>query len=59
MTKKNRVNEEKILNEMFVLLEYSDSFYDFIGNLSKEAFEELKLHVKLREIKDGDSAGIL
>lgn len=55
MTKKsNRVNEEKMLNDMFVLLEYSDSFYDFVMHLPKETFEELKNHIKLRDIKDDD-----
>lgn len=51
---KSRVNEEKMLNDMFVLLEYSDSFYDFVQGLSKETFEELKLQIKLRDIKDND-----
>jgi hypothetical protein len=53
-TKINRVNEEKLLNEMFVTLEYADTFYEFVGNLSKEAYEQLKLSIKLREIKDND-----
>ena len=53
-TKINRVNEEKLLNEMFVTLEYSDTFYEFISNISKEAFEQLKLSIKLREIKEDD-----
>lgn len=52
--RKSRVNEEKLLNEMFVLLEYSDSFYDFVTGLSTDAFEELKLQIKLREIKEDD-----
>lgn len=51
---KNRVNEEKLLNEMFVLLEYSDNFYEFVMGLSKEAYEELKTTIKLREIKEDD-----
>lgn len=49
---KNRVNEEKLLNEMFVLLEYSDNFYEFVANLSKEAYEELRHALKVREMKD-------
>lgn len=39
--KQSRVNEEKLLNEMFVTLEYSDSFAEFVYNLSKEAKIEL------------------
>ena len=55
---KSRVNEEKLLNEMFILLEYSDSFYDFIMGLSPEAYKEVKNQIKLREIKEDDK-GIL
>lgn len=49
---KSRVTEEKLLNEMFVLLEYSDNFYEFVANLSKEAYEELRNALKVREMKD-------
>jgi hypothetical protein len=49
---KSRVNEEKLLNEMFVLLEYSDNFYEFVSNLSKDAFEELRNALKVREMKE-------
>ncbi|HXP53293.1 MAG TPA: hypothetical protein VN922_25355 [Bacteroidia bacterium] len=56
---KSRVNEEKLLNEMFVLLEYSDTFYEFVQNLSKEAFEEMKLQIKLRDIKEDDRSGMV
>lgn len=59
MTKTKRIDEEKMLNEMFILLEYSDSFYDFVGALSKECFQQLKLQVELRDIKDSDGAGIM
>lgn len=52
MTKSNRVNEEKLLNEMFVLLEYSDNFYEFVSNLSKEAYEVLRNALKVREMKE-------
>lgn len=52
MTKNNRVNEEYLLNEMFVTLEYSDNFYEFVSSLSKEAFEELRNALKVREMKD-------
>lgn len=42
----NRVSEEKMLNDMFVLLEYSDSFKEFVAGMSEEArlriFEEIK-----------------
>ena len=38
----NKVNEEKLLNEMFVLLEYSDTFKEFVKNLSQDAFDALK-----------------
>lgn len=39
--KTNRVNEEKLLNEMFIILEYSDSFEEFIKNLSSECYDRL------------------
>ena len=55
---KSRLNEEKLLNEMFVLLEYSDTFYEFVMNLSPEAYKELANVMKLREIKEDDK-GIL
>lgn len=51
---KSRVNEEKVLNDMFVLLEYSDTMYEFVMNLSKEAYEQLQHCMKLREIRDND-----
>jgi len=51
---KSRLNEEKLLNEMFVLLEYSDTFYEFVMNLSSEAYKELANVMKLREIKEDD-----
>jgi hypothetical protein len=54
----NRVNEEKMLNDMFVLLEYSDTFYDFVMSLPEETFKILQHHVKLREIK-GEDKGII
>ena len=37
----NRVSEEKMLNDMFVLLEYSDSFQQFIDTLSRDAINAL------------------
>jgi len=49
---KSRVNEERLLNEMFVLLEYSDNFYEFVSNLSKDAYEELRNALKVREMKE-------
>jgi len=51
---KSRLNEEKLLNEMFVLLEYSDTFYEFVMNLPPEAYKELANVMKLREIKEDD-----
>lgn len=41
MTKTNRVNDEKLLNEMFVTLEYSDGWDDFIQNLSDDCYNRL------------------
>jgi hypothetical protein len=45
-SRKPRVTEEKLLNDMFVLLEYSDTFEEFIKNMSEEArltlFTEIK-----------------
>lgn len=42
----NRVSEEKMLNDMFVVLEYSDSFKEFVENISEEMrvqlFDEIK-----------------
>jgi hypothetical protein len=38
-----RVDEEKLLNEIFVVLEYSDSFKEFCDSLSKEATETLHM----------------
>jgi hypothetical protein len=58
-TKITRVDEEKLLNEMFVTLEYADTFYEFVTNISKDAYEQLKVAMKLREIKDDDRAGIM
>ena len=43
---KSRVNEEKMLNDLFVLLEYSDSFPEFIKNMDEQTrlalFTEIK-----------------
>ena len=58
-TKITRVNEEKLLNEMFVTLEYADTFYEFVSNLSPEAYKQLELVMKLRAIKDDDRSGML
>ena len=42
----NRVNEEKLLNEMFVLLEYSDNFKEFVEGMTEDTrlilFDEIK-----------------
>jgi hypothetical protein len=32
-----RVSEEKMLNEMFVALEYSDNFDEFVKSISEDA----------------------
>ena len=41
-----RITEEKMLNDMFVLLEYSDSFKEFIANMDEDTrlalFTEIK-----------------
>ena len=43
---KSRVSEEQQLNDLFVLLEYSDSFEEFVKNMSEDArlriFDEIK-----------------
>lgn len=43
---KSRVNEEKCLNDMFVVLEFSDSFKEFIVNMNEDTrlalFDEIK-----------------
>ena len=39
--RKSSVNSEKLLNEMFVLLEYSDSFEEFIKNMSTDCYDAL------------------
>lgn len=38
---KPRVTEEKLLNDMFVLLEYSDSFKEFVKGMPQEMFDQL------------------
>lgn len=50
-----KVNEEKLLNEIFVTLEYSDSFREFVENMSEEAREAL--HTAIHGVFD-DSAGM-
>jgi hypothetical protein len=44
--KMNRVSEEKQLNDLFVLLEYSETFEDFIKGMPEESrlriFTEIK-----------------
>lgn len=42
----NRVNEEKLLNDLFVLLEYSDSFEEFVKNMGEEARLQLFSAIK-------------
>lgn len=49
MTKKSsRLNEEKLLDEMFVLLEYSNSFKEFIEGLTDDAFKLLQETIDAR-----------
>lgn len=48
----SRVTEEKMLNDMFIALEYADNFYQFVETLSKECFEELRSAMNLREQKE-------
>jgi hypothetical protein len=43
---KSRVNTEKLLNDLFVLLEYSDSFEEFVANMSEDARLELFTQIK-------------
>lgn len=51
---KSRVSEEKLLNEMFVLLEYSNSFAEFVESMSNEALEMLHdaIHHAVRAFDD-------
>jgi hypothetical protein len=41
-----RINEEKLLNDMFVVLEYSDNFKQFIENIPEDARLELFSEIK-------------
>lgn len=50
-----KVNEEKLLNEMFVLLEYSDTMYDFVESLSAPAYAELAKQIRLRDLKESNA----
>jgi len=54
----NRVNEEKLLNEMFILLEYSDSFHEFVGGLSTSAYEQLTKAIKQRDLKENNNPAL-
>lgn len=40
--RESAVNDEKLLNEMFVALEYSDTFKEFVETLSEEARSRLQ-----------------
>ena len=44
--RKSSVNVEKLLNEMFVLLEYSDNFKEFVEGMTEDTrlilFDEIK-----------------
>jgi hypothetical protein len=41
-----RVSEEKMLNEMFVALEYSDNFEEFVKSISEDARLRLFTEIK-------------
>ena len=41
-----RVSEEKQLNDMFVVLEYSDSFKEFIENMDEDTRLRLFTEIK-------------
>jgi len=43
---KSRVNEEKMLNDMFVLLEYSDSFAEFVKGMDEDTRLNLFVEIK-------------
>lgn len=55
---KHVVNEEKMLSNIFVKLEYSDTFQDFIMNLSKEEYEALSHAVKTRDLKESNAGSV-
>ena len=44
--KSERLSEEKMLNDMFVLLEYSDNFKEFVEGMTEDTrlilFDEIK-----------------
>lgn len=42
----SRVNEEKMLNDMFVVLEYSDNFKEFVEGMSEAARLQLVTEIK-------------
>lgn len=44
MTK--RVSEEKMLNDMFVLLEYSDNFKEFVEGMTEDTRLQLFTEIK-------------
>jgi hypothetical protein len=45
-SRKSRVNEEQLLNDMFVTLEYSDSFKEFVESIAEDARLELLNAIK-------------
>jgi hypothetical protein len=45
---KSRLNEEKMLNDMFVILEYSDSFQEFVDTLPREIITALHDAIDVR-----------
>jgi hypothetical protein len=48
MTKSSRVNEEKIMDELFVLMEYSNSIKEFVDGMNKEQYHLLLEAMQVR-----------
>jgi hypothetical protein len=44
--KPERVSEEKMLNDMFVLLEYSDNFKEFVDGMTEDTRLQLFTEIK-------------
>lgn len=43
--KSERVSEEKMLNDMFVLLEYSDNFKEFVDGMTEDTRKAIWTHI--------------
>lgn len=46
MAKQSRVNEEKLLNDLFVLLEYSDNIREFVEGMTEDTRLQLFTQIK-------------